>query len=231
MSDWWNSITPLEQFFWYITIPFSVAFIFKSILSFIGMSEHGEEGDMEHNFEMDDGGDAQDLELEIEMESDIEAEMDVEHAEVDEIEESDSAGFHLLTIRNFIIFFAVFGWAGIAGIHFGFPPIVTFIFAFFMAFATILIVASIFYYIYKLTESGTLNIKSVINSTGTVYLQIPPNKEGVGKVNIAFADSIREFDAMTEGEFIATGDSVIVLGVTEEGVLLVEKWEDLNTLN
>lgn len=214
MGDWWNSVSGFERIFWYIAIPFTVAFVFKSVLSFIGFGE--EDGEDGGELEFDDGGgDEFDFE-------DIETEVDGEDGDFEE----DSSGLHLLTIRNFIIFFAVFGWAGISGVHFGFGKVITLLFTTSFAFITILIVASIFYNVTKLAESGTLKLKNAINRTGDVYIQIPPNQSGIGKVNISFGSSVRELDAITDGELIPTGSKVVVLDIIDGDTLLVDKLDE-----
>ena len=100
MADWWNSISGLERFFWYITVPFSVAFIFRTVLSFIGIAAHGDDADhnlelghghgdiveIDHDFDVEtENGDFHDA---IEIDHDIDVASDaLEHDDIDDYDE------------------------------------------------------------------------------------------------------------------------------------------------
>lgn len=74
------------------------------------------------------------------------------------------------------------------------------------------------------TESGTADALDLIFEKGNVYLPIPPDQKGKGKVHVTLNRSLREMNAVTQDrEEIHTGDKVRVLEVLPENVLLVEK--------
>jgi membrane protein implicated in regulation of membrane protease activity len=133
------------------------------------------------------------------------------------------AGFRLFTLRNFIIFFTGFGWAGLFAIHAGFGQTVTILFAFFAGLFLMFAVAGMFYLMTRLTQSGNINLSNAAHSSGRVYLPIPGNRSGMGQVQITVQGAIREVDAMTDGEPLPTGTPIQVTEVLNEEVLIVKK--------
>ena len=133
-------------------------------------------------------------------------------------------GFHVFTIKNIVAFFAVFAWTGIVSIDAGMGMMITLFISLFAGTAMMLLLATIFYLMTKLTESGTLDMRNAISGTGDVYLSIPAAKSGLGKVQIQVQGALRTLDAMTdESEIIITGSLVEVVDVVNENILVVRK--------
>lgn len=145
--------------------------------------------------------------------------------DVDDIGFDDGfdSSFHLFTIRNFITFFTVFGWTGITMSNLGISKGITILVSIIAGLIVMGIVAGLFYSITRLTESGNIKIKNAIGATGEVYIPIPENKNGVGKIQISIQGSIREIDAMAKGERLATGTYVKVVEVLNNNIVIVEK--------
>ena len=66
-----------------------------------------------------------------------------------------------------------------------------------------------------------------IGLQGEVYLPVPPERSGTGKVSITLQDRLVEADAITdETEKLPTGSRIRVVGLEGNNVLLVSKeWE------
>jgi hypothetical protein len=111
---------------------------------------------------------------------DIEADLEVDT----EIETDHGAGVQFFTIKNLIAFFTIFGWTGIACLDAGVSKGLTVFIALIAGLVMMAIMATIFYYANKLTESGSLNLKNALGAEGEVYLTIPANKGGYGKIQI-----------------------------------------------
>lgn len=131
--------------------------------------------------------------------------------------------FRLFTVRNFITFFTVFGWTGITLYNLGVNKAVTTIVSAFAGIIVMGIVASLFYFITRLAESGTLNLENAIGKTGEVYIPIPEGQKGVGKVLITIQGAVRELDAMTAGDSIPTNSMVKVSKIIDNNILLVKE--------
>lgn len=84
--------------------------------------------------------------------------------------------------------------------------------------------ATIFYFLSKLVESGTMQMENAVSKTGEVYLVIPAKRSGFGKVQVKVQGSLRTLDAITdEEEDIPTGAVIVVKEITGSNALLVER--------
>ncbi|MCD4737424.1 MAG: hypothetical protein K8R53_15375 [Bacteroidales bacterium] len=218
MNEWWASIDTFERLFWYLAIPFSIILIIQMILTFVGMG--GSDSDV-------GGGETDISGLDLETDIDIDADMiDVSDA----MDSSDAPfdldpSFHFFTIRNFIAFFTLFGWAGIAAWNEGMSKTWTILIATAAGLLAMIIITALFYFISKMQDSGgALRIRYALNQIGNVYIPIKAKAGNVGKVQIALQDSMREMQAITRGdEDLNTGAVVKVVGIVSNSILVVEK--------
>jgi hypothetical protein len=138
--------------------------------------------------------------------------------------DGDSIPFQFLSLKNIVAFFAVFGWSGIGFINAGLPSWLVILLAFICGILMMLLMASLFYFMSKLAESGTLNMKNAVGKLGEVYLVVPGNRAGMGKVQLNVQGSLRTLDAITDdAENISTSSIIEVLAVIDDQILLVKK--------
>jgi hypothetical protein len=143
-------------------------------------------------------------------------------ADID-VDGGDATPFQLFSFRNLINFLLGFGWAGLS-LYSSITNPTLLIFA-------ALIIGCLFVYMFfliisqlmKLAEDGSFRMESTINKNAEVYLTIPANKSAKGKVLISIKGSVRELDAITDGEAIPTSSLVKVIRVENEKILVVEK--------
>ena len=135
----------------------------------------------------------------------------------------DAGSMHLLSIRNIFYFLLGFGWAGVS-LWNTLPDIIV------LTAAAVLVgclFVAVFIFLFrqmmKLQSNGAFNINDAVGKVCDVYLRIPGQNQGQGKVQISFNGSVQELDARTAGEPIASGNKVRVLRVIEKKVLEVEK--------
>ena len=141
-----------------------------------------------------------------------------------DVSADEGVPFQFFSIKNLVAFFTIFGWSGLACIDGGLSNWLTIIISIVCGLLMMLIMASIFYYMSKLTESGNFDIRNAINKTGTVYLFIPASRSGTGKVQIKVQNSFRELDAVTDNtEQIPTGSLISVTDVLDGNILVVRK--------
>lgn len=132
-------------------------------------------------------------------------------------------GFQLISLKNFIGFFTIFAWSGIACIDSGLSIPLTIVISFFCGLLMMVIMASIFYFMGKLVESGNVVIEAAIGKTGTVYLVIPASRKAAGKIQIQH-QGFRTIDAMTdETEDIPTSSVIQVTAVINDDLVIVKK--------
>lgn len=149
-----------------------------------------------------------------EIEADGDADVSVDH--------DTGIDFQFITLKNLVAFFTIFGWAGIACIDGGMGIGMTVLISSIAGFIMMSIMASIVYFMGKLTDSGTLNINNAIGKTGSVYLIIPAKREGLGKVQIK-VQGLQTLDAMTDyEEDIKTGAVVDVIEILNNEILVVK---------
>ncbi len=130
--------------------------------------------------------------------------------------------FQFFSIKNFIGFFTIFGWAGIAALDMGFSEMTALAIAMASGLVMMTVMASLFYLLAKANADGTLQIRKAIGGVGEVYLTIPKQRNSIGKVQINVQGSIRTLDAMTDDDQdIPTGKLITVKEVVNSNILLV----------
>ena len=140
-----------------------------------------------------------------------------------EIDADTGAGFQFFTLKNLVAFFTIFGWSGIASMDAGNSKMLTIIISIVCGLAMMFIMAALFYYISKLTSSGTLKMENALNSIGEVYLTVGANRSRTGKIQIKIQGALRELEALTDhNEDLKQGKIIKVIQVTNNGTLIIE---------
>lgn len=204
MQTWWDALTAIEKVLWLIAIPFSVIFFIQMVLSFTGL-----------------GGGATDPGTDMNgFQGDVSATgHDLTHSN-----EDAGPGFSFFTIRNFIAFFTVLSWSGLAFNHAGLSLLLTIALSILLGIIAMLIISSLFYFTSKMASSGNISVINAIGATGKVYLPIKANKGNIGKVQVTFQGSVREMQAVTQQDSdLPTNTIIKVTGLAGESILIVEK--------
>ena len=141
-----------------------------------------------------------------------------------DIADGDSIPFQFLSLKNIIAFFAVFGWSGLGFIHAEMAMWLVILLSVLCGLLMMTLMATLFYLMSRLAESGTLKMKNAIGKLGEVYLVIPAKRGGMGKVQLSIQGAIRTLDAITDDqEKIPTASIIEVLDVIDDQILLVKK--------
>jgi len=141
-----------------------------------------------------------------------------------DIADGDSIPFQFLSLKNIVAFFAVFGWSGIGFVNAGLASWLVILLSFICGLLMMVLMATLFYFMSKLAESGTLKMKNAVGKLGEVYLVIPASRGGMGKVQLNVQGSLRTLDAITDDlENIRTSSIIEVLDVIDDQILLVKK--------
>ena len=130
--------------------------------------------------------------------------------------------FSALSVRSIIAFFTFFGWTGVLALHNHTSVWFAVLLAAIAGISAMFIVAYMMYKFAQLEQSGTLNLYNALDKSGEVYLTIPGNEQGTGKIHILVEGRIRELDAVTNGESLKTGTPVKVVDILTGNVLKVE---------
>ncbi|MCK5206799.1 MAG: hypothetical protein KAQ79_02225, partial [Cyclobacteriaceae bacterium] len=181
-----------EKVYWIIAIPSTVLLLIQVVMTLMG-------------------GEADDLE------SDFDGDLDSSDGEME-----GGVGWQFITYKNVLGFFTLFGWTGLGFLQMGLGLLIAVFFSFVSGLIMMAIMATLFYYISKLYQSGTMVIENAIGQTGEVYLRIPPNREGHGKLQVEIQGTLREMDAITDDEKeLPTGSIAQVLEIVNNQILLV----------
>ncbi|GAA0875915.1 hypothetical protein GCM10009118_23240 [Wandonia haliotis] len=137
---------------------------------------------------------------------------------------ADSDGpFQLFSLRNLINFLLGFGWGGISFWNSIENKTILILVAAVIGLVFLFLFFFIIRQIQKLQEDNSFHISKTLHKTGTVYLRIPENKTGVGKVQVSVNGSVHELNAVTSGVTLESGSVIRVLEVVDDNLLLVEK--------
>lgn len=133
------------------------------------------------------------------------------------------APFQMFSLRNLINFLLGFSWTGIS--FYKLIPNTTLLIFISLAvgFAFVYFFFIIIKQIQKLGEDNTFRLEKTLNKIADVYLAIPGNMQGKGKIMVSLNGSVRELDAMTEQDKIETNATVRIMRVESGNILIVEK--------
>lgn len=201
MVEWWNSLSVMMKVLWALTLSVSLIFVIQSVLTFIGA----------------DSG------------SDMDLDTDASGADMpDTSGDAQGAGLGLLTFRNFVNFFLGFGWSAILLKDSIKSTALLMIVSIVIGILLVALVMMLFKWLGAMQQAGNINVfKSAVGCEGKVYLNIPGERKGSGKVQITIDNSVREYEAVTDGDTLATGTAIRVVEVLSADTLLVEPLETL----
>jgi hypothetical protein len=84
-----------------------------------------------------------------------------------------------------------------------------------------LLVAYLMKALYRLRSDGTARIDHAVGQNGTVYLTIPGQKGGLGKVHVNVQNRTMEYQALTPHAELPTGAKVVVVGIVNSDTVEV----------
>ena len=207
MIEWWNSLDLANKILWAVTLSASLVFVIQTVMTFLG--EAGD-SDFDINSDVDPGAGAADGSLDVDT-----AAHEAAHP---------GSGMNLLTFRNVINFLIGFGWTAIL-LQKSVPATgLRMVIAIAVGVVLVILVMLLFKWLTDMQETGNINVfKSAVDCQGTVYLTIPGERAGEGKVQITINNAVREYAALTDGPTLKTGTRIRVVDVVSASTLLVEE--------
>lgn len=202
IATWWAGLSTVMKILWGVTLASSLIFLIQSIMTFIGA---------------DAGGD-------FDAAGDIPGDIPADGGDLSNID----GGSNLYTFRNFINFLMGFGWSAILLNDSIKSKALLVIVSVLVGVALVAAVMWLFKWLNSMQQSGNINVrKSAVGCSGQCYLRIPEARSGEGKVQITIQGSVREYDAVTDGDAIPTGKSIKVIEALDSNTLLVEEINSL----
>jgi membrane protein implicated in regulation of membrane protease activity len=118
----------------------------------------------------------------------------------------------VLTFRTVVAALAFFGLAGLAS-YGKLEPVLNVMVALAAGASAMVLVAFLMRSLHRLKAEGTVRIERAVGQKGTVYLTIPGQKSGVGKVHLSLQNRTVEYQAVTPQEQLPTGSRIVVTAV------------------
>ena len=211
MNEFFADLGITQTIFFIVAASSTLILLIQTVLAAFGFGDN--------ETDVGSGGDA-DVDIDGDV-SDIDSDSDL--AERSQVSATDN-GFRLFTVKGIMAFLMMGSWVGFlllrSEIHWGIAMVCALI----SGFAALLFMAKIMQGLMSLQGDGTLKIKNTLGQIGQVYIRIPAEEKGMGKVNVTVQERFCEFDAVTEqAEPIKTGEMVYITDVRAGNVLVVEK--------
>jgi len=196
MIEWWNEIGLVGQIYALIAIPATLVLVIQTVLLLFGI-----------------GGD------------DIDADgVDLTGNGIgDTPGDGGGDGMVLFSIRGIMAMASIGGWSGLVMYQADLPLLLTILLSIAFGLIAMAVVGYIMKLSMKLQSSGNINLGYAIGKVGTVYIPIPPEMKGTGKINLTIQERFIEVNATTKcSRKISTGENVRVVATDETGVVVVE---------
>jgi hypothetical protein len=148
--------------------------------------------------------------------TDVDADVDA-----DELDTGDG-GLSLISIRTLSAFLTLFGLVGWMGTARGWGGIPTALAAFAAGSSVMVAVAIMMQFFYKMQSKGNLDPRTAVGKTASVYLKVPAQNAGKGKITVVLQGRSEEFSAVTSGDELPTGSDCRLVEMTTDDTFRVE---------
>ena len=135
------------------------------------------------------------------------------HHEVHHGTETASEGLNLLSVRALSAGVGFFGVGGMAGMASPFGLLAAIPLGIALGLAAMVGTALVTRWMLTMEDDGSVSIHGAVGTTGTVYLTIPGERKGTGKVLLTLQNRTVEYQAVTSQGPLPTGASILVVDV------------------
>lgn len=192
----------MEQLYLWCAVGAGSLFAVQTILTLVGIGST--------ELDLDVG----DVDLDI-------GDIDLDGGDIEHPVGADAHFIGMLSLKAMIAGTTVFGLTGLAaGKHLNAGR--TVLIAMTAAACTMYAVGWLIHKMHQLNADGTVQISECLGTVGSVYLTIPANKVGVGKVTVVIQGRTMEYSAVTEGNALPTGTQITVSGLLNSETLIVQ---------
>ena len=129
----------------------------------------------------------------------------------------------MFSIRGIGAFFTGFGWTGAAMLDGGNSLLMSVLAATLVGVAVLVGFVGLMRWLYSLRSEGTKDYNNAINQIGSVYVPIPPRRQGLGQIEVLVQGRTTTVRALSDNEErIENRTAVKVIELVDERTLLVE---------
>ncbi|MDE6867720.1 MAG: hypothetical protein K2J83_01065 [Clostridia bacterium] len=146
-----------------------------------------------------------------------------------DIDVDTDSGVSIFTVKSVTAFFAVGSWAGLltCALTEGKMQWISILFAVIAGAAAMAVVVVLVRAVLKLQCNGAVQPDKLIGKRATVYVSIPPLREGRGKITLNAQGRYLEVDAMTDSEEKLAVDEPVEIVATENECAVVKKAQNI----
>jgi hypothetical protein len=131
--------------------------------------------------------------------------------------------FGVISFRTVVAALAFFGLSGLAAQSYGLTPgWKPLLIALAAGWAAMYSVHWIMRTLFRMKSEGNVRIEYSVGKAGNVYLRIPANRAGSGKITLNMQNRTMEYQAVTAGDALPTGANIVVVGVVGPDTVEVE---------
>lgn len=136
----------------------------------------------------------------------------------------DTGGtMQLFSVRNVVNFMLGLGWGGVCWSSVIGNPILLAAVAVATGILFVIVFIFLFKTVMKLESNGAYKIEDCVGKACDVYLRIPAERGGQGKVQVSIGGAVHEIAAVTDGEQLPSGAKVVILSLIDKHTVLVSK--------
>lgn len=189
---WWSTLSLLQKIFFCVACASTLLLLIQIIMMIVGF---GSDGDLDA-----DG---------------IDGGVDGFEEAADGLTLDSDVGLSLFTVKTLSSFFAIGGWVGFAVSDLGNLPAI--LIALLSGTIALVGMAFIMKRLASLQSEGNINYSNAIGKIANVYLTIPANNGGCGKINLTLQERFIEANAITnDAEEIRTGAMVKIVSIIDD---------------
>jgi membrane protein implicated in regulation of membrane protease activity len=130
--------------------------------------------------------------------------------------------FALLSVRSLLAFGMFLGWTGLIVLKSGLGLPLAIAAGVSAGLLAAWLAWLLLKTMFRLQQSGNLELQNAYRQIGTVYLAIPARGNGKGKVQIVVQGALRELEAVSDDAEIPTGTKVIVCDIADNQLVVMQ---------
>jgi len=225
----------LDTFFLLAAVVGGTVMICQFLLTMLGMGDDGADfadgdvgGDVSAGGDINAGGD-----FDGDFSGDADVDVDVEgdhHTSIHDASEADidhpgsSWLFQMLSFRTIVAAITFFGLGGAWSSSSGHSAPVTLLVACAAGFAAMFAMYKLMRAIYDLQSEGNIDIRNAVGEPATIYIPVPADGAGKGKIQITLQGRTMEYEAVSDDtETLTTGTAVVVDSVLSNELVKVAR--------
>ncbi len=218
LTSWWGDLNNFTKVFYIIAIAASLILLIQLIIAMFGFGHDADVGGADADMGGDVGAGGADYDAGTDLGG-----HDIAHDAGGHDVSHGGAGLRLFSVQTIVSFLVTFGWSGVAFGSTAMPQWLAFIIAFLIGTVTLFGMAKLMQAMMKLQSAGNIDLKNAVGLSGEVYIPVPANQGGMGKVNITIQGRLGEYNAVTLGEeLLKTGVFVKVAEVRGNTLVVVK---------